>query len=112
MIECTAHVPTTNGARYIEQLCKHWSHKLSVEHRAGHGVVKFEGDAMASMAASNTELVVTILANDKSTVERLGNVVAAHLDRFAFREAPLSFNWQTLHGEIDRSRSSERNPAS
>jgi len=64
------------------------------------------------MASSNTELVVTILANDKSTVERLGGVVASHLDRFAFREAPLSFNWQTFPGEFDRAQSSERNFAS
>lgn len=27
-------------------------------------------------------------------VERMKKVVADHLDRFAFREAPLAFNWQ------------------
>jgi hypothetical protein len=35
-------------------------------------------------------------------VERLKGVVASHLDRFAFREAPLKFEWsgeRTAEGE-------------
>jgi hypothetical protein len=39
-------------------------------------------------------LAVTILANDQPTAERLQSVVATHLDRFAFRGAPLAFQWQ------------------
>ncbi|HSV00440.1 MAG TPA: DUF2218 domain-containing protein, partial [Roseiarcus sp.] len=31
--------------------------------------------------------------HEKETVERLEGVVASHLDRFAFREAPLKFDW-------------------
>ena len=26
-----ASVPTTNAAKYMQQLCKHWSHKLEVD---------------------------------------------------------------------------------
>jgi hypothetical protein len=46
------------------------------------------------MVPAVDQLVVTILANDEPTVERLQGVVASHLDRFAFREAPLVFEWQ------------------
>lgn len=93
MIETVARVPTANAARYMTQLCKHWAHKLAVDLREDRGVVKF-GDAVATLEPAANELVVTILANDEPSVERLQGVVATHLDRFAFREAPLPFQWQ------------------
>ena len=36
-----AHVPTTNAAKYLQQLCKHWSHRLRVELQEGVGTVRF-----------------------------------------------------------------------
>lgn len=93
MIECTAHVRTPNGAKYMTQLCKHWSHKLDVDLEERRGIVRFDA-AVATMTPTDDALVVTILANDEPTVERLQGVVASHLDRFAFREAPLNFDWR------------------
>ena len=87
-----AIVPTTNGSRYLQQLCKHWSHKLQVEFDATQGVVTFP-DAVATMTAGPEALTVTIEASDADTQERMKGVVASHLDRFAFREAPLAFDW-------------------
>ena len=92
-MEAVAHVRTASAERYVTQLCKHWSHKLPVELHDDRGVVKF-GDAMATLEFGVEELVVTILADDEPTLERLQGVVANHLDRFAFREAPLAFRWQ------------------
>ena len=40
-----------------------------------------------------TTLVVAVEAEDGETLERMKDVVARHLDRFAFREAPLRFDW-------------------
>jgi hypothetical protein len=93
MIERTAHVPTAHDTKYVAQLCKHWSHKLDVALEDARGIVRFDG-AVATMVPAVDQLVVTILANDEPTVERLQGVVASHLDRFAFREAPLVFEWQ------------------
>ena len=31
MIRSIARVPTDKGSRYLQQLCKHWSHNLAVE---------------------------------------------------------------------------------
>lgn len=93
MIETVAHIPTGNAAKYVNQLCKHWSHKLPVDLSDERGVIKF-ADAVATLEPDHDELVVTILANDQPTVERLRHVVASHLDRFAFREAPLALDWQ------------------
>jgi len=92
MISEMARVPTTHGAKYLQQLCKHWSHKLDVELSENTGVVRFP-DAVATMTATADALAVTIEADDAQTVERMKGVVATHLDRFAFREAPLAFEW-------------------
>ena len=36
-----ARVPTTSGSRYLQQLCKHWSHNLAVEFTEQNGKVVF-----------------------------------------------------------------------
>ena len=46
------------------------------------------------MKAEPEALVVTIEPKADADVERFKQVVADHLDRFAFREAPLTFDWQ------------------
>jgi hypothetical protein len=92
MPSVSARVPTTNGAKYLQQLCKHWGHKLDVQLSGDSGVVRF-ADGIATMTADADALVVTIEAGQDEAVERLKGVVASHLDRFAFREAPLPFAW-------------------
>jgi hypothetical protein len=88
----TARVPTANGAKYVQQLCKHWSHKLDVQLSENAGIVRFPA-AVATMAAAAETLTVQVEAEDDETLQRMKGVVASHLDRFAFREAPLPFEW-------------------
>ncbi len=87
-----ARMTTTAGSRYLVQLCKHWSHKLDVTLDGSTGTVRFP-EAVATMTAEADALLVLVEAADQGTVERTKDVVAAHLDRFAFREAPLRFDW-------------------
>lgn len=89
-----AHVPTANASRYLQQLCKHWAHKLDVTFTAEHGEVKLPDGALATMDAGQEALDVRIEAADAELLERMKGVVARHLDRFAFREAPLPFDWR------------------
>ena len=37
----TAEVPTASGSRYLQQLCKHWTHNLAVEFDGQQGKVTF-----------------------------------------------------------------------
>lgn len=92
MSSATANVPTASASKYLQQLCKHWAHKLDVEFTAEAGQVRFP-DGVATLKAGPAALTVTVEAPDAATVERLKQVVASHLDRFAFREAPLAFDW-------------------
>jgi hypothetical protein len=103
MFETTARVPTANGSRYLQQLCKHWSHNLKVDFSPQVGTVVFPksargadwpGDAMLSLKAEPDALKCKLAASAEAQREALKSVVANHLDRFAFREAPLKFDWQ------------------
>ncbi len=89
----TATVPTKNGSRYLQQLCKHWSHKFETDFDAQRGVIAFPMGPIRMTAGEET-LTVTIEPKEGVDVDRFKQVVAEHLDRFAFREAPLSFDWQ------------------
>jgi hypothetical protein len=92
----TASVPTANAGKYMQQLCKHWSYKLEVDLSEQRGVVKFP-TAIATFDAGADALRVTI-EGEENEVERMKGVVASHLDRFAFREAPLPFEWKSSKG--------------
>lgn len=99
----TATVPTSSGSKYLQQLCKHWAHNLAVEFTASQGRVTFPrdargadfpADATATFNAAADSLTVRIDASSAEQLEALKGAVARHLDRFAFREAPLSFDWR------------------
>ncbi len=99
----TARVPTANGSRYLQQLCKHWSHNLEVEFTPEKGRVVFPrnargadwpGDATLLLEAHADALECRLEASAEGQLEALKGAVARHIDRFAFREAPLAFDWR------------------
>ena len=76
----TARVPTAKASRYLQQLCKHWSHKLDVELSENEGIVRFPS-AVATMRADS----------DALTVNRRGagrDLVLISIDRRSFLKAP------------------------
>ena len=103
--DAIAHVPTADASKYLQQLCKHWQHNLAVEFTPDHGTVAFPKDARGATWASDAlvtfdagpdALSVRIDASVAEQLVRLEGAVARHLDRFAFREAPLLFDWQPI----------------
>ncbi|QIG81035.1 DUF2218 domain-containing protein [Stakelama tenebrarum] len=102
-VTTNAAVPTQSGSRYLQQLCKHWSHNLEVEFTPEHGTIRFPaegragsfpGDALVTLDAGAETLGVRIDASVPEQRDTMKGVVASHLDRFAHREAPLTFDWQ------------------
>ncbi|MGE5721132.1 MAG: DUF2218 domain-containing protein [Sphingomonadales bacterium] len=103
MPSSTAFVPTPNGSRYLQQLCKHWSHNLEVDFTPERGTIIFPRDvrgadwpdkAIVTMTAHDETLECSIDASAPAQLDGLKGVLARHLDRFAFREAPLAFEWR------------------
>lgn len=101
-VSALAVVPTASASRYLQQLCKHWAHNLQVEFTPENGTVIFPrdargadwpGDAVVTFNVADAGLEVRIDASSDGQLEGLKGAVARHLDRFAFREAPLRFDW-------------------
>ncbi len=93
-ITTTATINTFYANRYLQQLCKHWAHKFEVAFTPLQGTIRFPGGAVVTLDADDERLGTRIEAPDAETLERMKTVLAEHLDRFAFREAPLPFVWQ------------------
>lgn len=91
MARSSADIETENGSRYLQQLCKHWSHKMVTEFDAGKGRVDFTSGARLILEAGDKILHLQLDAPEDN-LERMEGVVADHLERFAFREE-LTFPW-------------------
>jgi hypothetical protein len=82
-----ARVATPLASRYLQQLCKHFAHKLPVEFDPQRGRIEFS-IGQCRLQASSDLLTMVAEASDPETLAQLEGVVARHLERFAFREAP------------------------
>jgi hypothetical protein len=86
MPSSNARVATANASRYLQQVCKHWSHKFAVEFTPERGRVPFAGDRICELKAEPQALVMHLEAPDEESLTRLQAVVVDHVKRFAFRE--------------------------
>jgi uncharacterized protein len=98
----TARIPTAHASKYIQQVCKHWEHNLPVRFDAAHGEIIFAkdargadwpADALVTFDAESDTLVCIINASAEGQRNGLKGAIERHIDRFAFREVPLAYNW-------------------
>ncbi|CAN7387038.1 DUF2218 domain-containing protein [Aminobacter aminovorans] len=90
MPKSTASVTTEHASRYLQQLCKHWSHKFAVEFSPTEGRIDLGESRVVDLHADDRTLTVNVEAED---LERMEQVVVDHIVRFAFREE-LKFEWR------------------
>jgi hypothetical protein len=88
----TAEVVTPQASRYLQQLCKHFDHKLPVTFDAQSGRIAFSV-GVCELAAAEGGLRLACTAADAEQLARLEQVVARHLVRIAFREE-MRIAWQ------------------
>jgi hypothetical protein len=96
MVQSQAQVPTASASRYLQQICKHWSHKFAVAFTPERGTVPFSEDRRCEFSAADGMLTMRIEAVDDATLERTQHVVVDHLKRFAFREDLGDIRWRKL----------------
>lgn len=87
-----AVVTTQNASRYLQQLCKHFQHKLPVAFDPHAGRIEF-ASGECRLEADGARLQLSLSAPEAEAMERLQDVVARHLLRFAFREE-LKIEWR------------------
>lgn len=100
-------VATENAARYAAQLGKHWAHNLDVGENGDTRQIVFpkdargaewQGDALVTLDPRDDALLVRIEASEEGQRDGLKGVLQTHIDRFAHREGPLTYDWQDLPG--------------
>ncbi|MDT1986844.1 MAG: DUF2218 domain-containing protein [Planktomarina sp.] len=84
-------VKTKMASRYLQQLCKHFAHKIKVEFNEEKGCIQFDF-GKTDLIARPEELSITVKSESDENLARLRRVVGSHLERFAFREK-LVMEW-------------------
>jgi len=92
-MKCTASVPTANASRYLQQLCKHFGHRIETRFDARTGTCMFPNNTV-EMVAHGDRLEITVTAADEEGLTRGRDVIWSHLARFAFREELAEPQWR------------------
>ncbi len=95
-VTATGFAACEKPERYIQQLVKHWSHKMATSYDEGDGmgVFPFSEHDNAVMTARPDGIAITLTTPDRERNEHMRGVIERHIDRFAFREAPLTYEWK------------------
>jgi hypothetical protein len=88
-----ARVSTSMPRRYLHQLCKHFQHKLPVTLDDWQGRIEFAaGICELDAATIGGVLQMRVTAAGETELAWLQDVVARHLERFAFRDE-IKIQW-------------------
>ncbi len=91
--QSTATAKTEHASRYLQQLCKHWSHKCDTDFTPEAGTVAFpQNRGTLALQANDISLTMSLTVPDAQHLSKMQDVVDSHLRRFAFREE-LTITW-------------------
>ena len=82
-----AQITTERASIYLQQLCKHFAHRLPVEFTPERGQITFSAGT-CRLSADAGVLTLHAEAADDTQLAQLQDVIARHLLRFAFRDPP------------------------
>lgn len=89
----TARYPTPNASKYVQQLAKHFAHKIEV--RADAGSANFAVQAgSVRLEAVDGAFLARVEAEDAKGLIDTRYVIDKHLVIFAFREGFTGLDWQ------------------
>ena len=97
-----ARVRTEHAARYAMQVGKHWAHNLKVDEVGAARIITFPkdargadwpGPAIVTLTPEDDILLCRIEASADEQRDGLKSSVQRHVDRFAFREGNLLYEW-------------------
>lgn len=94
MFRSNAKFTTERASGYLQQLCKHFAHKIEVQFDPKAGLIKFPF-GQCNLTADLSVLDLTVTAETQSDLTKACRVIGSHLERFAFRENP-KIDWQTV----------------
>ena len=93
-VHSVAAVATPKASRYLQQLCKHFGHKIPATFDQQAGRIDFTIGACRLDAGAEV-LTLHLTAPDGERLAELQEVVGSHLLRFAFRDG-LQVDWREV----------------
>src|SRR3546814_15143230 len=69
-----ARVPTVSASRYLQQLAKHWSHKMTVVFTPEEGTIAFPNGTSLAMRADSESLDLELTVPDGEDTGRMREV--------------------------------------
>ena len=92
-MQLVGNFATPNASKYLQQLCKHFAHKIEVNFDETSGRIPFTlGVAEVSATVDALQVRFAEVADDQRADAK--SVIDRHLERFAFREGFTAMNWQ------------------
>ena len=88
-----AHYTTAHGSKYLQQLCKHFAHKVEVDFTPTEGQAALP-PGPATLRANADGLHMHVSAEDDAGLAQAKHIVEIHLVKFAFRENLERLDWQ------------------
>lgn len=92
MTKITGTFATPHGAKYMAQLCRHWSHKGAADWNDKVGSVTLPFGHIAFQATEGT-LTAEVTVAESSDSDTAKEVIDDHLQRFAYREGFEHMIW-------------------
>ncbi len=92
-LTATGHFATEKASQYLQQLCKHFSHKIDVRFDETTGEIALP-PGPSRLSAENGRLVIEVTGDDGEALARAKSIIDKHLVRFAFREDFETMDWQ------------------
>lgn len=92
MASCHVTIPTDHASKYLQQLCKHFAHKVDVDYDIENGFAALP-PGPCTLKASASELYIHCQSNEAERLLVSQSIIEIHLEKFAWREK-LTFDWQ------------------
>ncbi|CUH74872.1 hypothetical protein TRM7557_00120 [Tritonibacter multivorans] len=95
MLRDTGTFQTPKASQYLQQLCKHFGHKVKAEFTETNGTVAL-GTGPVELTADADLLTITVCSEETGALAEARIIIDKHLACFAHREAFEAMNWASL----------------
>lgn len=92
MLTSQSRFETAKASSYLQQMCKHFAHKVEASFDETQGKVEFS-IGIAEFSAYDSRLTIDVQADTDEQLQQTKGVIESHLVRFAFRENLERLDW-------------------
>lgn len=92
MLTATSSFETEKASGYLQQMCKHFGHKVEVSFDETKGQVTFS-IGVAEFIAHPDRLFFEVRAETAEKLAQTKGTIESHIVRFAFREKLQGLDW-------------------